>query len=227
MARKTKKRSLEIYQRNANHISIASQQLMGKGYFEEDKWNRPEGGGGARTIESFEMAKLLKKENCLFCSTGPTPNKILSKTWLDRGDFFATGVSIGIHPQSPMVPIIHIWISGTLKWKNGVHWRFGGDDPDTHITSTWGCYLFSWKIKSHLAKQIFELVGYYDRFKSWQMITFSLNTGIETRGIGGIFYDRTRSQHLDIRILKIYWNSVWALGRLFPENLCAFMRRKF
>jgi len=130
MARKTKEEIAEIYQQMQNHICEGIAAADGKGYFEEDQWNRPEGGGGRTRI--FRDGEIIEKGGIAFSAVhGPTPKKILAKLGLTEGDFFATGVSIVIHPKSPMIPIIHMNIR-YFEMENGVHWFGGGIDLTPH-----------------------------------------------------------------------------------------------
>ncbi|WP_373496174.1 coproporphyrinogen III oxidase, partial [Aquiflexum sp.] len=102
----------------------------GTGSFHEDKWERAEGGGGRTRI--FKNGKIIEKGGVAFSAVeGPTPQKILNKLQLDKADFFATGVSIVIHPFSPMVPIIHMNIR-YFEMSNGIRWFGGGIDLTPH-----------------------------------------------------------------------------------------------
>ena len=88
-------------------ICAGLESLDGKGSFIEDAWNRDEGGGG-RT-RTFKGGNLIEKGGVNFSAVhGETPQNILNALKLDKADFYATGVSIVLHPHSPMVPIIHM-----------------------------------------------------------------------------------------------------------------------
>ena len=50
---------------------------------------------------------------------GKTPDKILKSFGLTDGDFFATGVSIVLHPENPWVPIIHM----NIRYFRNVEWH--------------------------------------------------------------------------------------------------------
>ena len=81
----------------------------GVGKFQEDKWERPGGGGGrSRVIQGA----LIEKGGVNFSAVeGNLPEKISQALNLPASQFFATGVSIVLHPVSPMVPIIHMNLS--------------------------------------------------------------------------------------------------------------------
>jgi coproporphyrinogen III oxidase len=216
MARKTKEEIAEIYQQMQNHICESIAAADGKGYFEEDKWNRPEGGGGRTRI--FRDGEIIEKGGIAFSAVhGPTPKKILAKLGLTDGDFFATGVSIVIHPKSPMIPIIHMNIR-YFEMENGVHWFGGGIDLTPHYIVPKDATFFHEKLKTTCDK--FD-AGYYDRFKSWADDYFFIKHRNETRGIGGIFYDRLEATS-DAHFENLLEFSL-ALGRLFPEIYAHYM----
>jgi len=82
------------------------EQMDGIGRFKEDQWTRPGGGGGrSRVIEG----KVIEKGGVNFSAVeGDLPEKISQALGLPASKFFATGVSIVLHPINPMVPIIHM-----------------------------------------------------------------------------------------------------------------------
>jgi coproporphyrinogen III oxidase len=76
-----------------DHICRELELGDGAGTFHEDKWKRPEGGGGRTRI--FKNGRIIEKGGVAFSAVeGPTPEKILNKLKLEKADFFATGVSI-------------------------------------------------------------------------------------------------------------------------------------
>ena len=88
---------------------------MDGGAFREDTWTRPEGGGGrSRILQDgavFEKAgvgvslvsgmlpraaalQMLERKRDAFAGDGPFP-------------FYATGISLVLHPRNPMAPTAH------------------------------------------------------------------------------------------------------------------------
>src|ERR1700761_2965601 len=95
------------YQQIQNEICAALEKLDGKAHFEEEKWDR-EGGGGGRT-RVIQNGNILEKGGVNFSAVhGQLPENLQKALKVERDDFFATGVSIVIHPNHPMVPIIHM-----------------------------------------------------------------------------------------------------------------------
>ena len=166
----------------------------GEGKFREDKWERPGGGGGrTRIIEG----KVIEKGGVNFSAVhGPMPEKIAKALNLGEVSFYATGVSIVLHPVSPMVPIIHMNVryfqtenksqesegNGQQTW-----WFGGGIDLTPHFIDDILSKSFHHKLKSVCDK---HSTAYYPEFKQWADDYFFVKHRNETRGIGGIFFDR-------------------------------------
>lgn len=218
MSRKTKEEIAEIYRQMQDHICAGLERADGSGQFKEDKWDRPEGGGGRTRI--FQNGAIIEKGGVAFSAVhGPTPDKILEKLKLEKADFFATGVSIVIHPFSPMVPIIHMNIR-YFEMENGTHWFGGGIDLTPHYIVPEDAGYFHQAVKEVCDRYD---VGYYPKFKTWADEYFYLKHRKETRGIGGIFYDRL-SASSDEQFQHLLDFSL-ALGRLFPQVYGYFMKK--
>ncbi|TFV97165.1 oxygen-dependent coproporphyrinogen oxidase [Algoriphagus kandeliae] len=218
MSRKNKSEIAEIYQGMQDYICSELEKYDGKGKFREDKWERPEGGGGRTRI--FENGAIIEKGGVAFSAVhGPTPEKILTKLGLEKADFFATGVSIVLHPHSPMVPIIHMNIR-YFEMENGVHWFGGGIDLTPHYIVPEDARYFHQRVKETCDKFDPE---YYTKFKTWADDYFFLKHRDETRGVGGIFYDRLSGKN-DAHFEDILQFSL-AIGRLFPAVYGYFMTK--
>jgi coproporphyrinogen III oxidase len=116
---------------------------------------------------------------------GKTPEKILNQFGLDAKEFFATGVSIVLHPENPMVPIIHMNIR-YFELSNGKFWFGGGIDLTPHYLDKIDAQFFHTKLKAICDKHD---ANYYKEFKHWADDYFFIKHRKETRGIGGIFFD--------------------------------------
>jgi coproporphyrinogen III oxidase len=218
MSRKTKAEIAEIYKQMQDHICIGLEKADGSGKFKEDKWSRADGGGGRTRI--FENGSIIEKGGVAFSAVhGPTPVKILQKLELEKADFFATGVSIVLHPFSPMVPIIHMNIR-YFEMENGVHWFGGGIDLTPHYVDPEDAKYFHQQVKNVCDQFDRE---YYPKFKSWADDYFFVKHRDETRGIGGIFYDRL-SANSDQHFQQILDFSL-EIGRLFPRVYSHFMEK--
>lgn len=218
MSRKTKEEIAKIYQEMQEYICKNLELADGQGRFREDAWNRPEGGGGRTRI--FENGAIIQKGGVAYSAVhGPTPDKILNKLGLDKADFFATGVSIVLHPHSPMVPIIHMNIR-YFEMEDGTNWFGGGIDLTPHYIDESDARYFHRRVKSTCDQ--FDL-GYYPKFKNWADDYFFIKHRQETRGIGGIFYDRLSSP--DETEFQNILDFSLAIGRLFPDVYGYFMEK--
>ncbi len=153
--------------------------------FREDAWERPGGGGGrARVINN---GSAIEKGGVNFSAVhGPTPTSILTALQLEEAEFYATGVSIVMHPRSPRVPIIHMNVR-YFEMSNGVAWFGGGIDLTPHYVDEEDARFFHQSLKRVCDQYSPE---YYPRFKAWADDYFYIKHRHETRGIGGIFFDR-------------------------------------
>jgi coproporphyrinogen III oxidase len=196
------------FQSLQNNICLSLEPLDGKAYFQEDKWERKEGGGGRTRL--IQNGDLIIKGGVNFSAVhGPTPNNILQALKLDKADFYATGVSIVLHPVNPWVPIIHMNVR-YFEMSNGVYWFGGGIDLTPHYVDKELATNFHSKLKDTCDQHSQD---YYLKFKTWADDYFYLKHRKETRGIGGIFFDRL-SESAEQSKSQI-WDFVKAIGETF------------
>ena len=193
----------------------------GKGRFEEDLWKRAGGGGGKTRIIQGE---IIEKGGVNFSAVhGKLPERIGIALKLPLGsDFFATGVSIVLHPHNPHVPIIHMNVryfeitpegaSEPSKW-----WFGGGIDLTPHYIIEKDASFFHGELKKVCDQFDPE---YYPKFKEWADNYFFLPHRNETRGIGGIFFD-----HLNDRPKDEIFEFVKSVGYSFAPIYTALMKR--
>lgn len=159
----------------------------GGAVFVEDKWSREEGGGGMTRV--IQHGNVIEKGGVNFSAVhGDLPAFLNGDDTKGATTFFATGVSIVIHPKNPMVPIIHMNVR-YFEMDNGVSWFGGGIDLTPHyVDETDACY-FHQQLKKTCDK--FDS-AYYPKFKTWADDYFFIKHRNETRGIGGIFFDHLK-----------------------------------
>ncbi|MEM6965271.1 MAG: oxygen-dependent coproporphyrinogen oxidase [Bacteroidota bacterium] len=160
----------------------------GVGKFIEDQWERDGGGGGrSRIIEG----QHIEKGGVNFSAVhGALPEKIAAALKIESADFFATGVSIVLHPKNPMVPIIHMNVR-YFEMSTGTWWFGGGIDVTPHYIDKADAQFFHQYLKKVCDR---HHDAYYPKFKKWADEYFFIKHRNETRGIGGIFFDRLSSQ---------------------------------
>ena len=168
-----------------DRICTSLEEADGKGVFREDVWERPGGGGGrARVITN---GHVIEKGGVNFSAVhGETPAPIRSAMQLEEADFYATGVSIVMHPRNPWVPIIHMNVR-YFEMSNGVAWFGGGIDLTPHYVRAEDAHFFHQSLKQVCDR---HSADYYPTFKAWADDYFYIKHRQETRGVGGIFFDR-------------------------------------
>lgn len=184
--------------------------LDGVGQFVEDKWSRKEGGGGrTRTISGA----IIEKGGVNFSAVeGKTPPKILKALQLEDSEFFATGVSIVLHPYHPYIPIIHMNVR-YFEMSTGVYWFGGGVDVTPHYINMEEAHQFHKEVKKMCDSHD---VDFYPRFKKWADDYFYLPHRGESRGIGGVFFDRL--DHHSERLSKSeLFSFVLDVGKAFVD----------
>ena len=103
----TKEQIAADYQIIQDEICQALADCDGKGKFEEEIWQRDGGGGGRTRI--LQNGAVIEKGGVNFSAVyGKLPEVMKKALKVEQDDFFATGVSIVIHPNHPLVPIIHM-----------------------------------------------------------------------------------------------------------------------
>jgi len=173
-----------------DQICSALEQEDGKARFNEDNWQREEGGGGRTRVlthgKVFEQAGINFSE----VQGASMPGSATAhRPELEGRSFQAMGVSLVIHPHNPYVPTSHANVRFFIAEKEGEPpvWWFGGgfdltpyypfkeDVIHWHQTSKDACDPFGKDI--------------YPRYKKWCDEYFYLKHRNETRGVGGLFFD--------------------------------------
>jgi coproporphyrinogen III oxidase len=167
-----------------DRICTGIEVLDGQAKFVEDPWVRSEGGGGRTRII---QGNHIEKGGVAFSSVHGALHPIVKKSLqVEDSEFYATGVSIVLHPSNPMVPIIHMNVryfeTGENTW-----WFGGGIDVTPHYVIPEQAKDFHLLLKNRCDKHD---LNFYPKFKSWADEYFYIKHRKETRGIGGIFFDK-------------------------------------
>lgn len=204
-----KEKIAEQYKSIQEEICSHIEKTDGSGRFVEDNWQREGGGGGATRI--LQDGSVLEKAGVNFSAVhGPVPPAMSAGFGLHSGgEFYATGVSIVMHPVSPMVPIIHMNIR-YFELSNGQYWFGGGIDLTPHYVVPAQAGYFHRQLKQLCDKYN---PGFYIDFKKRADDYFFLPHRNETRGVGGIFYDHLSEK--DGLTKETIFDFSCDLGRLF------------
>ena len=174
------------------NICLQLEATDGKGKFISDPWERSGGGGGVSRV--LTGGKIIEKGGVNFSAVwGKAPEPVLRSMNLPTDadtEFFATGISIVIHPLNPNVPIIHM-NTRYFEMSNGSAWFGGGIDLTPHYVDKSDARFFHQQLKNVCDK---HHSSYYAEFKKWADDYFFIRHRNETRGVGGIFFDYLKEQ---------------------------------
>lgn len=186
-----KKRFFTFIKGLQNEICTALEAFEVKSKFIEDYWEREAGGGGwsrVLTGQIFEKAGVNVSE-----VYGPVPDVLKSTIPESAKDFYATGISLVIHPMNPMIPTTHAnFRYFEVTNKNDVivdQWFGGGADLSPYYLFDEDAEHFHQTLKQACDK---HHENFYTEFKPWCDRYFFNSHRNEYRGIGGVFYDHLR-----------------------------------
>jgi coproporphyrinogen III oxidase len=201
---KSKFRNLQL------HICNELEILDGEAKFLEDSWIRNEGGGGFTCI--LKNGNILEKGGVAFSAVhGKVSEAMKIQLSMEDGNFFATGVSIVLHPNHPRHPIMHMNVR-YFELDNGTFWFGGGIDLTPHYVDIDAARTFHISLKKVCDNYN---VSFYPKFKSWADSYFFLSHRNESRGVGGIFFDN-QDEKSSLSKEKLL-NFCLDLGNLFPD----------
>ncbi|SFH26364.1 oxygen-dependent coproporphyrinogen oxidase [Pedobacter insulae] len=210
-----------IYQKLQDDICNGLAQADGKARFEEELWNR-EGGGGGRT-RVMQHGKVIEKGGVNFSAVhGKLPEAVKKAFKVASDDFFATGVSIVMHPENPFVPIIHMNVR-YFEMDEQTRWFGGGIDLTPHYIIPTDARFFHHRLKQTCDE--FDS-SFYPKFKAIADDYFFIKHRHETRGVGGIFYDRLRPENTNLDFDRILDFSV-AVGNTFLPIYTELIERNY
>lgn len=187
--------------------------LDGKASFRDDPWNRAEGGGGlSRPIAN---GALIEKGGVNFSEVhGPLSTAAAKALKVEADAFYATGVSIVLHANNPWVPTIHMNIR--YFEANDQRWFGGGIDLTPVYVDPPSAKRFHRGLKDVCDRWD---PRYYPDYKRWADDYFFLPHREETRGVGGIFYDRVSPS--EEKPIEHIFGFTCAVGRAFASLYAA------
>lgn len=173
-----------------DRITSRLEQLDGGSSFQEDRWERPGGGGG--TARVIENGNLFEKGGVnVSVVHGELPDQVAHSMKIEGGEFFATGLSLVIHPRSPRIPTVHANFR-YFEIDEQDRWFGGGIDLTPYVANESEATQFHRTLRDAC-----EPGGphAYQKFKKACDEYFWITHRKEARGVGGLFYDYLRGDN--------------------------------
>jgi coproporphyrinogen III oxidase len=202
-------------ERLQNQICTTLEEVDGQSHFIEDMWKH-KGGGGGRTRVLEEGAVFEKAGVNTSAVHGMMPEKMAKQLNTRPMAFFATGISLVIHPRSPMIPTVHANYR-YFEQEDGDSWFGGGSDLTPYYLYEEDVVHFHSVLKRACDRHTNES---YPRFKKWCDEYFFIRHRGETRGVGGIFYDYLRGDS------ERHFEFMQAAGSAFIESYVPIVKRR-
>ncbi|WP_373516365.1 oxygen-dependent coproporphyrinogen oxidase [Pricia sp.] len=199
-----------------NTITAKLEKVDGKAKFREDVWERPEGGGGRSRV--IENGAVFEKGGVNISAVhGELPQSMQTYFGVEDADFFACGLSLVLHPKSPMVPTVHAnWRYFEMYDKRGNivdQWFGGGQDLTPYYLFEEDAVHFHSVCKAACDKHHPE---FYTLYKKRCDDYFWNEHRNEARGIGGLFFDYCKAT--DDTNLDDWYNFVSEVGNSFLNS---------
>jgi len=194
---------VETYFRALRDRIVARLEELDGGTFQRTAWQRHGGGGG----EISELrGELFEKGGCNFSAVSGDRYPGVPEGRTAEGDaalgivppraeelagqpFFATGVSLVLHPRNPFVPVVHLnvrYLEAGSDASGGVWWFGGGTDLTPFHPFDEDTALFHAVLQSACGPDR------YARFSRWAREYFFIPHRNSERGVGGVFFDYLR-----------------------------------
>ncbi len=172
---------------------LESEKPVGK--FERKPWSRDEneepnhsgsilkGGGEISLMRGRVFEKVGVNISIVHGNFAPEFAEKIPGAAESKGEFWAAGISLVAHMQSPLVPTVHM---NTRMIVTSKGWFGGGADLTPMIENVNDTKDFHAALKACCDKHD---PAYYPEYKEWCDKYFYLPHRDEQRGVGGIFYD--------------------------------------
>ena len=208
-----------------NQICTAIEDIDGKAKFKEDSWERPGGGGGQSRV--IENGNVIEKGGVnISVVEGEMPESMLQKFKVKGAEFFATGISLVIHPKNPHCPTSHAnWRYFEMYSPNGETidaWFGGGLDLTPYYLYEEDCRHWHKVCKSACDNHKENL---YTDYKNWCDRYFYNEHREEARGVGGLFFDYLRDGEEGFN-LNQWFSFIQEVGNSFVDAYIPILEKR-
>ncbi len=190
-----------------------------KGEFSKDEWDKEIGSGITRVIRN---GNVIEKGAVNFSFVkGKFTDRMENILGEKAENYAATGISSILHAANPWVPTIHMNVR-YFALDNGVSWFGGGIDLSPSIIVPDEARWFHRQLK-----EICDAFhpNFYPEYKMWADEYYFLPHRNETRGVGGIFFDRLKpGEKYDFDTL---FGFVEALAKSYPQIYSVLMKNNW
>jgi coproporphyrinogen III oxidase len=213
-------------------ITFRLEAIDGKAQFHEDLWERPDtttglstGGGGGRT-RVIENGTVFEKGGVNISTVhGKLPESMQNHFNVKDIDFFACGLSLVLHPKSPMVPTVHAnWRYFEMYNEQGDivdSWFGGGQDLTPYYLFEDDAKHFHQTCKTACDK---HNETFYLKYKDRCDAYFYNSHRDEARGIGGLFFDYCKVS--DEMSMENWYNFVTEVGNSFLDAYIPIVEKR-
>jgi coproporphyrinogen III oxidase len=214
----------EYIQQLQDSITSKLEELDGKAKFQQDFWEREEGGGGRTRV--IENSTVIEKGGVNISKVhGPLPKSMQNYFGVEDVDFFACGLSLVIHPKSPMVPTVHAnWRYFEMYDKDGNivdQWFGGGQDLTPYYLFDEDAVHFHATCKKACDAHHPE---FYPTYKKKCDEYFWNAHRNEARGVGGLFFDYCKAT--DTTSMEDWYNFVTEVGDSFLDAYAPIVEKR-
>lgn len=186
----TVNRTAIIYKEIQQVICQKLEEADGIGRFEAELWEKEVGAGVTCVMQN---GSIIEKGGVNFSYVSGSFTENMAKLLGERANSFAaTGISSILHSGNPFVPTIHMNVR-YFKLDNGSSWFGGGIDLTPAYINLEEAREFHRTIKEICDRYN---ATFYPEWKTWADDYFYLPHRHETRGVGGIFFDRIKPDNL-------------------------------
>ncbi len=205
-------------------ITSKLEEVDGAAKFQEDIWKRPEGGGGRTRV--IENGNVFEKGGVNISAVhGELPKSMQTFFGVEDADFYACGLSLVLHPKSPMVPTVHAnWRYFEMYDKEGNivdQWFGGGQDLTPYYLFDEDATHFHSICKRACDKHNPDFYATYKKKCDTYFWNAHRN---EARGLGGLFFDYCKAT-VEMS-MQDWYNFVAEVGNSFLEAYVPIVEKR-